>query len=235
MIYVMSDLHGCYEEFLKALEVISFKDEDELYIIGDIMDRGKHPILLLQDLMMRPNVFPLMGNHDYMALTVLKKLCVEITDENVETHLKEEDLMNYYQWVKEGGHSTLREFQSLSYEEKMDIIEYLEEFSLCEEIRVQDKTYVLVHAGIERFKEEKSIYDFDFVDLIFVPCDYTRQYYQNKYLVTGHTPTFKIDESCRGKIYQKYNHIGLDCGCIYGLNLGVYCLNTQKCFYIEKQ
>lgn len=235
MIYVMSDLHGCYEEFLKALEVIDFSDEDELYVVGDIMDRGKNPIKLLQDMIMRPNVFPIIGNHDYMALTVLKKLCVEITDENAENHLNEEDLMNYYEWVNEGGYSTLKEFQKLSYEEKMDIIEYLEEFSLCEEITVNNRTYVLVHAGIEPFIETKSIYEYSFVELIFKSCDYTKQYYKDKYLITGHTPTFKIDESCRGKIYQKYNHIGLDCGCIYGLNLGVYCLNTQKCFYVEKQ
>ena len=75
MIYAMSDLHGSYDEFIKALEVIDFNDEDELYVVGDIMDRGKNPIKLLQDMMMRPNVFPIIGNHDYMALTVLKKLC----------------------------------------------------------------------------------------------------------------------------------------------------------------
>ena len=50
MIYVMSDIHGCYKEFIKALEVVNFNDNDELYILGDIVDRGDEPIKLLQDL-----------------------------------------------------------------------------------------------------------------------------------------------------------------------------------------
>ena len=31
--YVMSDLHGCYDKFKEMLNLIDFKNEDELYII----------------------------------------------------------------------------------------------------------------------------------------------------------------------------------------------------------
>lgn len=37
----MSDLHGCYNKFIKMLDQIEFKNDDELYILGDILDRGK--------------------------------------------------------------------------------------------------------------------------------------------------------------------------------------------------
>ena len=30
MKYVMSDIHGCYDEFINMLEVINFNNEDEL-------------------------------------------------------------------------------------------------------------------------------------------------------------------------------------------------------------
>lgn len=30
MKYVMSDIHGCYDEFINMLELINFSDEDEL-------------------------------------------------------------------------------------------------------------------------------------------------------------------------------------------------------------
>ena len=86
MIYVMSDLHGCYEEYCKALELIDFSSEDTLYVLGDIVDRGKEPIKILQDMMMRDNVYPIIGNHDYMAMSVLRKLTVEITEDNYESH-----------------------------------------------------------------------------------------------------------------------------------------------------
>ena len=41
MNYIMSDLHGRYFEFLDMLKEINFKDEDILYILGDVIDRRK--------------------------------------------------------------------------------------------------------------------------------------------------------------------------------------------------
>lgn len=49
MIYVMSDIHGEYEKYIKMLELINFSDEDELYILGDIVDRGKEPVKVLPE------------------------------------------------------------------------------------------------------------------------------------------------------------------------------------------
>ena len=66
MHYVMSDLHGCYEEYLELLRKIRFSDEDVLYVLGDVIDRGPETVTLLQDMMMRSNVIPLIGNHEYI-------------------------------------------------------------------------------------------------------------------------------------------------------------------------
>lgn len=58
MIYVISDVHGCFEEFKELLKVINFSDSDELYILGDMIDRGEEPIKLVQYLMLYPNIYP---------------------------------------------------------------------------------------------------------------------------------------------------------------------------------
>ena len=55
--YVISDIHGCYEEYMDLLEKINFSGQDELYVLGDSMDRGPEPIRVIRDLMGRPNVF----------------------------------------------------------------------------------------------------------------------------------------------------------------------------------
>lgn len=47
MHYVMSDLHGCYQEYREALEKINFNEQDTLYVLGDVVDRGPEPIKLL--------------------------------------------------------------------------------------------------------------------------------------------------------------------------------------------
>ena len=67
MIYVMSDIHGCFEEYQEMLEKINFNKHDTLYVIGDVLDRGKHPLDIIQDMMLRPNIIALLGNHDLMA------------------------------------------------------------------------------------------------------------------------------------------------------------------------
>ena len=235
MIYVMSDIHGCYEEYLEVLRVIDFRDEDQLYVLGDMVDRGKEPIKLLMDMMSRHNVFPLLGNHEYMALSVLRKLCVEITKDNVDNHLTEEDMMSYMNWMENGGNTTIEQFKKLSKEEQEDILEYLEECMLIEEITINQNTYVLVHAGLVPFDEKKDIFDYQLNELIFQSCDYEKQYFKDRYLVTGHTPTIMIDESQKGNIIEKNHHIAIDCGCVFGMNLGVYCLDNHKKYYVNKR
>lgn len=50
MIYTVSDLHGCYDKFQKLLETIKLCDDDTLYVLGDIVDRGKQSMELIKDI-----------------------------------------------------------------------------------------------------------------------------------------------------------------------------------------
>ena len=74
MIYVISDIHGCYQSYLKMLEKLGVRDSDTVYILGDTIDRGRDGIKVLQDMMMRPNIIPILGNHEYMAAHALDSL-----------------------------------------------------------------------------------------------------------------------------------------------------------------
>lgn len=70
----MSDLHGCYDKYKEMLKKINLNENDTLYILGDIVDRGDGGIKILIDMLNRKNVVPLLGNHDYVAFSVLKHL-----------------------------------------------------------------------------------------------------------------------------------------------------------------
>ena len=83
MTYVMSDLHGEYDKYLSMLDKIKFSDDDDLYILGDVVDRGQKPVEILRDMSMRHNVFPIMGNHDKMAIDVLSWLLDEVNEEKL--------------------------------------------------------------------------------------------------------------------------------------------------------
>ena len=51
MHYVLSDIHGNKEAFDTILSMIDLQPEDHLYILGDVIDRGKYGIELLQQIM----------------------------------------------------------------------------------------------------------------------------------------------------------------------------------------
>lgn len=233
MVYAISDIHGYYDKYIRMLDKIKFNKNDTLYVIGDVIDRGDDGIKILLDMMRRENVIPILGNHEYMAYSVLKKFNVEITAYNYNSHLDEDSLEMYENWMFNGGIATSQAFAKLDRERRDSIIEYLGDFELYEEIEISNKKFLLVHGGIGEFEEEKDIEECNLHEVIWSRCDYDKQYYKNTYLVTGHTPTYNISEEYDGRIYIKNNHIAIDCGVSHGRPLGCICLDTFQEFYIE--
>jgi serine/threonine protein phosphatase 1 len=227
----MSDLHGCYEEYIKALDAVHFSSKDVLFVLGDIVDRGPEPIRILRDMMYRDNVYPLLGNHEYSMMTVVRKLGVEITDETIAA-LTGEDLESARLWLNDGGMTTLKGFLALKPDEREDLMEYMGEFSLYEEIEAGGREYVLVHAGLDNFAEDRDLDSYDLSELIFHAPDYDKVYFKDRYLVTGHRPT--LAETAKGRVLEQNNHIAVDCGCVFGGRLAVYCLDNGRTVYIDK-
>ena len=46
--YVIGDIHGQLEQLKVLLEKMKFNENDELYVMGDVVDRGPDPIKALQ-------------------------------------------------------------------------------------------------------------------------------------------------------------------------------------------
>lgn len=57
MIYAVSDLHVCYDKYIKLLERLNMTSDDPLCILGDIVDRGSDGIKIVLDLIKRDNIF----------------------------------------------------------------------------------------------------------------------------------------------------------------------------------
>lgn len=246
MHFVISDIHGNYEKYCEMLDVIGLKDDDVLYVLGDVTDRGENGIMILQDMMRRPNVIPILGNHDVIAWRCLKWLAHDITEETIK-NIDNVILKMIDEWFKLGGDPTVREFMPLSKPEREDIIEYFEEFRLYEEVNVGGKTFLLVHGGFEyeTFDAERSMEDYDLDELVWARIKVNEKYFPDKYLIFGHTPTcllwaqdkgvlldeIKEEEICH-KIFKKEKLIGVDCGCGYDGYLGCLCLETMEEYYV---
>lgn len=67
--YVISDIHGQYDMFMELIDKIDLKQTDTLYVLGDILDRGPHPIKVLKKLMEMPNAICLETGEEFYSST----------------------------------------------------------------------------------------------------------------------------------------------------------------------
>lgn len=227
-VYCVSDIHGRHDKYKALIEKI--QDTDTLlYVLGDVIDRGPDGVKILQDMMLRPNIVPILGNHELNAAACLPWLLEEITEESL-AKLDEARLGALRDWMVNGGGSTLRALGKLSPEERENILDYLGEFSLYEEVKVNGRSFVLTHSGLWNFAPDKHLAEYTLEELLFCRPDQDTAYWPDRIVVHGHTPTRYL--SGENKILRRETWIDIDCGCASGGPLGCLCLGTMEAFYI---
>lgn len=235
MIYVCSDIHGDYDRYRVLIEKISLRNEDTLYILGDVIDRGKEGVRILQDMMTRPNVVPLLGNHELMAASCLGWMLEEITETSLAA-LGPAQLGALHGWMCNGGEPTFRAVCSLPREEREALLEYLQEMELYCQVETGGRAFLLVHAGLGRFEPDKALKDYDLEDFLFCRPDLDKAYYSDKYLLYGHTPTRmlyrQLGNHPADTILHRGMQIAIDCGCGWDGRLGCLCLDTMEEWYV---
>ena len=227
MHYAISDIHGCLDKYLALLERISFSDGDTLFFLGDAADRGPDGIGVIRDLMRRPNVISLLGNHEDMFRKTARCLGKKLTGD--ERRAYERTFRNWTE--RNGGLVTWEAYLRLEPEEQRRILAWMEGLPGSYEIALGGKAFLLAHAGVGLYQPEKPLSACELHDFIWERMDYRQVYYKNKLLVTGHTPTAFIDPAMAGRILQRNNHIAIDCGAVYCGRLGCVCLETLEEFY----
>ncbi|RAN83857.1 serine/threonine protein phosphatase, partial [Bacillus sp. SRB_28] len=72
---VISDIHGCYDEFNALLKLADYNpQQDELILLGDYVDRGpssKQVIEQIMQLQQQHDIMVIKGNHDAMMVKAL--------------------------------------------------------------------------------------------------------------------------------------------------------------------
>ena len=231
MTYVMSDIHGEYQKFLEMMDRLRLGEDDVLFVLGDVIDRGPEPVALLTDLSMRHNVYPLMGNHEWMALDVLRTLLVEVTEENCETQITGDVLRKLATWQNNGGDVTLKQLRALPHEERMALVEYMEEFEPYALVRAGGQKFVLVHAGFDHYDPQKALGDYDVTDLLFARPPAEQIYYNESIrVIVGHTPTPAM--GCPPQIFTSGNVTYIDCGATFNGRLACLRLDDGMEFYV---
>ena len=218
---------------MEMLEKIRLTDQDTLYILGDVVDRGPHPVKVLLKLMEMPNVVPILGNHEFMAFHCLSFLMDEITESSAESWGRD-DIRFLANWIQNGADPTMKEFRALSREKQTEVLMYMWNFLAYAEVKAGGRKFLLVHAGLGHFRPDKKMKEYSMDDLLWERPDYSKRYFDKIEVVSGHTPTQLIEENPRpGYIYRENGHIAIDCGaCFSHSRLACICLETGEEFYV---
>ena len=228
MIYVVSNLHGNYAKFKELLKVISFRDTDIMYVIGDIVDYGEESMELVGDLSVRYNIYPIVGEHDYTAVKMLSGF--EKMLKSGETPDKK-FIAKMTEWAADGGQATLDAFRTLDAEMREGIIDYLSDMTLYEEVEAGGRDFLLVHAGIAGFKKGIDLEKLKPEAFFTESLDLTKKYFDDKIVVVGHNPTTE-ENGGNGKIFFGNGSIAIDCGEARGGTIGCLRLNDMKEYYV---
>lgn len=234
MIYVTSDLHGCSVETLQRLLALAdFCDDDFLFVLGDVIDRGEHGAALLLWLTEQPNVQLILGNHEAMLLSC-GFLFREVSEDSL-ADLDTQKLALYQRWMKNGAAPTLTGLNALV---KRDpellegIFDYLRDAPLYEMVRAGGQRYLLVHAGLDNFRPDRHPDDYDLHDLVWARPTLETRYFDHITTVFGHTPTEFLDEASRGRALKTDTWICIDTGAACGGTPMLLRLDDEAKFYL---
>lgn len=224
MIYVMSDIHGNEKRFNDILKQIKFSNEDTLYILGDVVDRGEAGIKILRRIMKAPNMKMLLGNHEYMMLNAL--YYIEETAPALFSNMR--------LWYSNGGQITHNQFKHYTKAVRQEILEFIGALPLNIEIEVNGNQYILVHAGlIDNYRHTNDKYRNSTEYAVWTRDADTIEIPQGKTLIFGHTPTIHFWYENPMQIWKDKDRIGIDCGCSYDWEGQLLCLrlDDMKEFY----
>ena len=100
-IYAIGDLQGCYFSLQSLLDTLSFnKKEDELWFVGDLVNRGKGSLEVLDWCYKnQKNIKVVLGNHDLHFLSVALKAKSISNKDTIETILRSKNLSKYIDWL----------------------------------------------------------------------------------------------------------------------------------------
>lgn len=163
--FVITDIHGHFETFIRLIESINLKKEDQLFLLGDFVDRGKNVKELLnwiiEHLKRGFQLFPLRGNHEEMMW---------------QSHLKEYDEQTLKLPSRKWGKKVIDNKRKIL-PEYVDFIRTLPYYYIL-------NNFYLVHAGFDFSKNNPFE---DYKSMVWIKeIDIKNYNLQGKRIIHGH-------------------------------------------------
>lgn len=222
MIYVISDIHGHYDEFVEMLKKIDFKDEDVLYVLGDCIDKGPKSIDTLLYCLEHENIHMCLGNHEFMMYQYIRSI-------------KQDNWFDkkYYQaqWFGNNfGRKTYDQYMKLPHYKREQVYRKLYNMPLCfPDVGVGYKDYYLVHSCPLKVNQEVVPCTNNCKDEEIENSVWARDVMKVEGKIVIHGHTICMDE----RIHFDDGVVNIDCGAAADWTLGCFRLDDFKEYYIR--
>ena len=194
-VLVASDIHGNLSYLKKILKKARFSDNDILFIVGDMIEKGPENLKTLRyimELCQKENIIALIGNVDAYRL----KLIYGLSEENVCGFY--DYMLNLRKWVGTSFYEELANECGYTINAPEDILEskqavvahFEKEFNFLSNLPtvVETQNYVFVHGGL-REKQVSDNSDKGVLELTkFDAFAENTPYSFDKYIIAGHWP-----------------------------------------------
>jgi serine/threonine protein phosphatase 1 len=196
--WAIGDIHGCSKTLEALLEKLPAGTGDELYFLGDYVDRGPDSKgvldIILQLEKQGISAFCIRGNHDQMMLAA------------------REDEENFRRWVRNGGAAALDSFRTENLEE---IEPKYWEFLEGTHFYVETDGFIFVHAGLN-FERPDPFSDTDSMLWVRDWWELTdKKWLGDRSILHGHTPVSLKTTNEQLRQLKSNRHLDLDTGCVY--------------------
>lgn len=240
--YVMSDIHGCYDVFLKMLDKINFSSTDRLVLAGDYIDRGKQSYEMLKWLEHTPkNVKLIRGNHEEEFVAYVDLMCQIDQREKLDTDFTSNtDTVALYEtvqyFIRQKGfpvsyfdlYGTIGNFlgdYNVTLAELCKWANMIRSMPYYHELKIKNKTCIVVHAGYANNIADIGPH-FSNLEQFYL---YARDEgcasggRQHATIIAGHTPTVIKGAFAynAGNVFRYYDQAkdctfyDIDCGCVF--------------------
>lgn len=222
-ILVTSDIHGNLSYFKNLLTKASFSDNDILFIVGDIVEKGSENLDTLRYVMKlckKGNVIPLIGNVDAYRI----KLIYGLSEENVNgfysyiLSLREWAGTSFYEELAAECGYTINSPDDILVSKQAVIAHFESEFSFLANLPtiVKTQNYVFVHGGLREREPadnlDKGIFELTKFDAFMTNTPHTF----DNYVIVGHWPVVLYSNSVQQMnpiINRDKKIISIDGGC----------------------
>lgn len=216
-IIAISDIHGNLDSLKQLLKKVNFNEEDYLFLVGDMFEKGTQSLNTLRyimELCKTHQVYPVRGNCDFVAAEIYNdrehKELLKYLLRRKKSLLNEMCESLSIRVTKDTDMRMVKDALNCNFKEELEWIKELPDI-------IETKNFIFVHAGLASKNLDKQIA----AEVQCMDAFLKQGLYLDKYCIVGHWPVVLYCESypnCNPIIDKEHKIICIDGGNILKRN-----------------